>query len=77
MAKFRNRDMQPEQQQGAPQFAGNTTAAGNDRERVARRAYELYLERGAVDGQDMDDWLSAERELTGRARDSSGGSSNE
>ena len=33
-------------------------------EEIARRAYEIYLERGATDGQDMDDWLRAERELT-------------
>jgi DUF2934 family protein len=34
-----------------------------DRERVARRAYELYLSRGAADGQDQDDWFVAEQEL--------------
>ena len=33
-------------------------------DRVAQRAYELYLARGARDGQDFDDWLAAERELT-------------
>ena len=32
-------------------------------DRVAARAYELYLERGRGDGQDFDDWLAAEREL--------------
>lgn len=30
---------------------------------IARRAYELYCERGYQDGRDMDDWLQAEREL--------------
>lgn len=30
---------------------------------VARRAYERYLERGAIPGQELDDWLTAEREL--------------
>ena len=33
-------------------------------DRVAQRAYELYLARGGADGQDFDDWLAAERELT-------------
>jgi hypothetical protein len=28
------------------------------------RAYELYLSRGAVDGRDFDDWITAEREVT-------------
>jgi len=30
---------------------------------VARRAYELYEQRGGADGHDVDDWLLAEREL--------------
>ena len=30
---------------------------------VARRAYRLYLTRGAEHGHDLDDWLQAEREL--------------
>ena len=46
-----------------PQFSGGTTAATMDRDRVAQRAYELYLARGCADGQDVDDWLCAEREL--------------
>jgi hypothetical protein len=32
-------------------------------ERIARRAYDLYLERGGLDGYDMNDWLQAEREI--------------
>ncbi len=30
---------------------------------IARRAYEIYCERGCQDGRDMDDWLQAEQEL--------------
>ena len=33
------------------------------RERIAERAYELYLARGGTDGQDWEDWLVAEREI--------------
>lgn len=33
------------------------------REEIERRAYELYLVRGEVQGYDQDDWLQAEREL--------------
>lgn len=33
------------------------------REEIERRAYELYLARGEVNGHDHDDWLRAEREL--------------
>jgi len=32
-------------------------------EAVARRAYQLYLERGGDPGHDFEDWLQAEREL--------------
>jgi hypothetical protein len=34
-------------------------------DQVARRAYELYESRGSETGADIDDWLQAERELTG------------
>jgi len=44
-------------------MAGQTTVANPDRERIALRAYELYLARGAVDGLAEDDWYTAEREL--------------
>ena len=47
----------------APQSVGDTTAAAVDRDRIARRAYELYLQRGGSDGSAMNDWLEAEREL--------------
>jgi hypothetical protein len=32
-------------------------------ELIARQAYWLFLERGCVHGHDLDDWLTAEREL--------------
>ena len=31
---------------------------------IARLAYQFYEMRGRRDGHDVDDWLSAERELT-------------
>ncbi len=34
--------------------------------RIATRAYELYEQRGFQDGQALDDWLQAEREIRGR-----------
>ena len=43
--------------------AENRTADGYSPDRIAARAYELYLARGASDGRDFDDWLAAEREL--------------
>lgn len=38
-------------------------AAGVSESDIARRAYELYCDRGCQDGHDVEDWLTAEREL--------------
>ena len=38
-------------------------ASDRSRRDVARRAFELYCDRGCQDGRDLDDWLTAEREL--------------
>lgn len=35
-------------------------------EKIRCRAYELYEQRGRLDGNDFDDWLQAETELLGR-----------
>ena len=32
-------------------------------EEIRRRAYEIYLERGGLPGNEIDDWHRAEREL--------------
>jgi hypothetical protein len=32
-------------------------------DQIRQRAYEIFLARGASDGQDVQDWLRAEREL--------------
>ncbi len=32
-------------------------------EAIARRAYEIYQQRGGGHGRDLEDWLRAEREL--------------
>ena len=32
-------------------------------EEIRCRAYEIYLERGEQEGNDLDDWLQAEREI--------------
>ena len=33
-------------------------------EEIARRAHELYLQRGGEHGKDVEDWIRAEKELT-------------
>lgn len=34
-------------------------------ERIERRAYELYVQRGNQSGSELDDWLQAEEEVRG------------
>jgi hypothetical protein len=46
-------------------MAGATANSEPDRDRIARRAYELYLQRGGGDGRADEDWFSAEREVGG------------
>jgi hypothetical protein len=36
---------------------------------IRRRAYEIYLERGAQPGLELEDWLQAERELKSNESD--------
>lgn len=56
---------------GASQEAARRPGDGQPRQDdpsfddIARRAYELYQERGGQGGQDVDDWLRAEQELRG------------
>jgi hypothetical protein len=37
------------------------------REDIARRAYELYTQRGCETGKDVEDWIRAEQELGAEA----------
>jgi hypothetical protein len=40
------------------------TAEGHPtREGIELRAHQIYVERGGAHGQDLEDWLQAEREL--------------
>jgi hypothetical protein len=51
---------QKEEQPGPP---FQISKAGWDYERIARRAYELYEQRGRQEGRDMEDWVKAEQQL--------------
>jgi hypothetical protein len=67
MAKSKRRSETASPKQSAAARAKGQ-ARGNDenaRDRIALRAYELYLSRGSVHGGDFDDWIAAERELIG------------
>jgi hypothetical protein len=54
----------------APAPSQAATGASASQDDIARRAYELYQQRGGGDGQEVDDWLRAEAELrSGRRND--------
>jgi hypothetical protein len=60
---------QPEpKSEAAPALANSqaSAAAQPSPDQIRQRAYELYVERGYVDGRDEEDWLAAERELRKR-----------
>jgi hypothetical protein len=42
-------------------------SASTREDKIRRRAYELYVERGGEPGRDIEDWLQAERELTDKS----------
>ena len=46
-----------------PHAANTSVSPTPSREEIRLRAYEIYLERGGVPGNELDDWLQAEREL--------------
>ena len=52
-------DASPAQVQ-AEDASANCTPCG---EEIRLRAYEIYLERNGLPGDELDDWLRAEREL--------------
>ena len=45
---------------GTPRMSPNSAQA---QDRIALRAYALYEQRGRQDGQALEDWVNAEREL--------------
>ncbi len=40
-----------------------------EHERIARRAYQIWEERGGGDGEEMNDWLRAEAEIREAVRE--------
>ena len=44
-------------------FGSETSRSHELHQEIARRAYELYLQRGGGDGFADEDWVQAEREL--------------
>jgi hypothetical protein len=53
---------------GGPQPSSAKPKLSPNQDDVARRAYELYVARGRVPGHELEDWIQAEIELSGKAR---------
>ena len=49
-----------------PENERQTAESHPTHEEIALRAYQIYVERGGAHGQDVDDWLQAERELVAK-----------
>jgi hypothetical protein len=50
-----------------PQFYRDSAGVATPtHEQIARRAYELYIKRGQAPGNEQEDWLEAEKELSER-----------
>lgn len=49
-----------ETQELPPEPASMQKYSDEVRDRIAKKAYELFEQRGRQDGQDLDDWLRAE-----------------
>jgi len=43
-------------------------SVSNAEEKIRLRAYQLYEERGKIEGHALDDWLQAEAEILGTAK---------
>jgi hypothetical protein len=43
------------------------------REEIELRAYQIYMKRGGKDGNALDDWLAAEKELSASSQTDASG----
>jgi len=53
---------------GSPEQASKGAQAQDRQDRIARRAYELYEQRGRQEGRALEDWVNAEQQLVGASR---------
>jgi hypothetical protein len=51
-------------QPGTPVAERERLLQSTREQEIRNRAYEIYLQRGAQPGYEVEDWLQAERELT-------------
>jgi len=49
--------------------AAKSSSKEDTAERIRRRAYEIYEQRGRQDGQELEDWIRAEQEVSSEKLD--------
>jgi hypothetical protein len=59
----RNVTLEPDASPIQPNAEDTSANQAPTHEEIRRRAYEIYLERNGLPGDELDDWLRAEREL--------------
>jgi hypothetical protein len=64
MAKTAKGKSQPDSTTSETNETGEALTLQPTEEEIAVRAYHIYLERGGAEGEPLDDWLQAERELS-------------
>lgn len=64
MAKTAKGKSQPDSTTSEANETGEALTLQPTQEEIAVRAYHIYLERGGAEGEPLDDWLQAERELS-------------
>ena len=62
-SKLKDSDSREAEQLGAETQEEDRLLDSMREERIRRRAYEIYLERGGEPGHDREDWIQAEREV--------------
>ena len=59
----RSETLEPHASPIQPQAEDTSANHAPSHEEIRRRAYEIYLERGGLPGNELDDWHRAEREI--------------
>ena len=63
----RNLESDRAQRRDTPGGGWDHRTSESDADRIARRAYERFQQRGGEHGHDQEDWFAAEQELSGGA----------
>jgi hypothetical protein len=63
LKRKRNATLEPDASPIRPQAEDTSAIDVPSDEEIRRRAYEIYLERNGLPGDELDDWHRAEREL--------------